>query len=168
MPKEDAKPYNFRFAGGPTNSYFFTTIHGAAYSIKFKPTPYLFENYPEIADQVYELVVELTRTVSVRSGIDPSIAVTIAAICEDFFINKERILLYICETADVRHMARVRKFDAWFREFSYSHFLKIDTQFPDTNGITYYISLIFRLGHPHRHTIIDEFELLSRQYNSDK
>lgn len=100
--------------------------------------------------------------------LDPRLPATIAAICQDFFSDKERILLYICETADTRHLARVRKFDAWFREFNDFRFLKIDTNFPDINGVVYYVSLIFRLAHPYRHTIIDEFELLARQYNEDK
>ena len=54
MLKNNAKPYNFRFAAGPANSYFFTTAHGSAYAVRFKPTFYLFENHPEISDQVYE------------------------------------------------------------------------------------------------------------------
>ena len=168
MLKKDVKPYNFQLTPGLTNSYLFTTVYNAAYSIKFKPTPYLFENHPEIADQVYELVIELIRPASIRSGLDSAIAVTIAAICKDFFADKDRILLYICETADVRHLARVRKFDAWFREFKDAHFLKIDANFPDVNDITYYVSLIFRWNHPQRHTIIDEFDLLGQRYNTNK
>ena len=168
MQKKITNPYSFQFAGGLSNTYLFTTIYGAAYAVKFKPTPYLFENNSELADQVYELVIELLRPSSTRSGLDPFIAVTIIDICKDFFADKERILLYICETADARHMARVRKFDAWFRAFTDSRFLKIDTQFPDSNGTTHYVSLIFRLGHPHRHSIIDEFELLAQRYNTNK
>ncbi|MFD2570120.1 DUF6169 family protein [Spirosoma soli] len=168
MLSENINPYKFRFAGDEFNSYLFTTVQGAAYTVKFKPTPYLFEAYSEIREQVYELVIDLTRPTSSKPRLDPAIAVTIAAICHDFFVDKERILLYICETADARHMARVRKFGAWFYEFNDSGFLKIDTSFPDTNGITYYLSLIFRMGHPHRHTIIDEFERLARNYNEDK
>jgi hypothetical protein len=99
---------------------------------------------------------------------DAFIPATIAAICEDFVSSKERILLYICETADARHLARVRKFDAWFREFNDFHFLKIDANFPDANNITYYVSLIFRLNHPGRHIIIDEFNLLAQRYDAEK
>ena len=168
MQKKITHPYSFQFTGGLSNTYLFTTIYGAAYAIKFKPTPYLFKNNSELADQVYELVIELLRSSSTRSGLDPFIAVTIVDICKDFFADKERILLYICETADARHMARVRKFDAWFREFKDSHFVKIDVNFPDVSNITYYMSLIFRWNHPQRHTIIDEFESLAQHYNTNK
>lgn len=114
------------------------------------------------------MVIDLIRPVSVRSGLDPAIAVTVVGICKDFFADKERILLYICETADARHLARVRKFDAWFREFNDFQFLKLDANFPDANNITYYVSLIFRANHPSRHVIIDEVNLLAQRYNKDK
>ena len=168
MPNENISPYSFRFASGGFNSYLFSTAQGAAYAVRFKPTPYLFERHPDLGEQVHELVIDLIRPTSGRPRVDPSIAVTIASICQDFFSDKDRILLYICETADARHLARVRKFDGWFRELNDLRFLKIDANFPDTNGIVYYLSLIFRLGHPHRHTIIDEFELLARNYNEAK
>ena len=77
-------------------------------------------------------------------------------------------MLYICETADNRHLARVRKFDAWFREFNNYHFIKLDANFPDVNNVTYYASLIFRWDHPQRHLIMDEFEVLAKRYTVDK
>ncbi len=160
------KPYKFEYIGGQSNAYVFETGNEVIYQIKFKPTPYLFSNHPNVGQNVFELVIEVIDWQGEKIPPDSFIPATVAAICQDFFINKDRILLYICETADARHLARVRKFDAWFRAFTESNFLKIDTQFPDTNGITYYISLIFRLGHPHRHLIVDEFELMSRQYNT--
>ncbi|WP_461108597.1 DUF6169 family protein [Spirosoma koreense] len=57
------------------------------------------------------MVIELIRPTADKLRADPAIGPTVIAICRDFFSNKERILLYICETADARHMARVRKFD---------------------------------------------------------
>ena len=168
MPKNNARPYSFKFTEEPTNTYLFTTDHGAAYAIRFKFTPYLFENHPDISDQVYELVVERIRPAPIRADSDPAIAVTVATICEDFVSDKERILLYICETADARHLARVRKFDAWFREFNDFGFLKLDANFPDVNDVTYCTSLIFRWTHPQRHLIMDEFEVLAKRYNTDK
>ena len=146
----------------------FETSNEVVYQIRFKPTPYFFRHHPDLGQEVFELVVDVVFSSTTKIPLDPRISATVAAVCQDFFADKERILLYICETADARHLARVRKFDAWFREFNDFHFLKIDTNFPDTNGITYYVSLIFRLGHPHRHTIIDEFELLARHYTEDK
>ncbi|GAB4040776.1 DUF6169 family protein [Spirosoma gilvum] len=161
-------PYSFTGTGSAVNIYTFRTESGAIYAVRFKPTPYLFENAPIIAEQVYELVIEQVRLPIGRTGVDRAIAVTIAEICRDFFKNQERILLYICETSDFKQLARVRKFDGWFRQFNDHRYLKLDTQFPDSNGITYFVSLIFRWEHPHLHTIIDAFEGLSEQYNAGK
>lgn len=168
MPNKTPEPYEFTFTAGDIDVYTFRTVAGSIYAVHFKPTPYLFDSSPVIAEQVYELVIEQVRLPVIRSGKDDSIAETIALICKDFFQYHERILLYICETADFRHLARVRKFDSWFRQFKDHHYLKLDTQFPDLNGITYFVSLIFRWGHPHLHAIIDAFENLSDQYNEDK
>ena len=168
MLSETPTPYTFTFTGGEANVYTFRAASGSIYAVRFKSTPYLFDNAPAIAEQVYELVIKQVRLSVGRSGPDPAIAVTIATICKNFFENRERILLYICETADFKHLARVRKFDSWFRQFNDHHYLKLDTQFPDTNGVTYFVSLIFRWGHPHLHTIVDAFENLSDQYNSSK
>ena len=106
-------PYEFEYVGGASNSYVFETTNKVTYQVKFKSTPYLFVNFPALGEQVYELVIELVyRPTTDKLRADPAIGPTVLAICRDLFANKERILLYICETADARHLARVRKFDA--------------------------------------------------------
>ena len=161
-------PYKFEHITGELYSYLIETENQVVYQVIFKPTPYLFGQHPDLGEETFELVIDVVFSPTNRMPSDSRMPITIAAICQNFFANKDRILLYICETADARHLARVRKFDTWFREFNDFRFLKIDTNFPDTNGTTYFLSLIFRMGHPHRHTIIDEFELLSRQHNLEK
>lgn len=161
-------PYRFEYVGGESNSYVFETNNRVTYQVKFQATPYLFPNYSDLGQDIFELIIDVIYSPIGKVSPDAFIPATIAAICEDFVSNKERILLYICETADARQLARVRKFDAWFREFNYSSFIKIDANFPDVNHITYYVSLIFRLSHPQRHTIMDEFDLLAQQYHTNK
>lgn len=161
-------PYKFEYVGGVSNSYVFETVNEVIYQIKFKPTPYLFPNYPVLGQESFELVIDVIYSPLGKIPSDAFIPSTIAAVCEDFVSYRERILLYICETADARHLARVRKFDAWFREFNDFQFLKLDANFPDANNVTYYVSLIFRSNHPSRHVIIDEFNLLAQRYNTDK
>ncbi|GAB2562720.1 DUF6169 family protein [Spirosoma areae] len=161
-------PYKFEYIGGLSNAYVFETTAEVIYQIKFKSTPYLFPDESNLGQDVFELVIDVVYTPAGKLPLDASIPATIAAICKDFFADKERILLYICETADARHLARVRKFDAWFREFKDAHFVKIDANFPDADGITYYVSLIFRWSHPQRHTIMDEFNILAQRYDTNK
>jgi hypothetical protein len=49
--------YAFDFYEGDTFSYFFYTKYEVIYEVRFKPTPYLFENKAEIANSVYELII---------------------------------------------------------------------------------------------------------------
>lgn len=124
-------PYDFEYIKDIHHSYIFETSNEIIYQVKFKSTPYLFGNHPDLEQEVFELVIDVVHSLIARLPLDARIPATIAAICQDFFSDKERILLYICETADARHLARVRKFDAWFREFNNASFLKIDVNFPD-------------------------------------
>ena len=173
--KDDKSDIAFRVISDHIRAIAFTITdgqipsnNGAGYVIKFKPAPSLFEHEPVLSEHVHELVIEMARPATTRSGTDSRISVTIAGICQDFFVNRERILLYVCETADFKHLARVRKFDGWFRQFNDHQYLKLDAQFPDPVGMTYYISLILRWGHPNIHTVIDAFEALTDQYNEGK
>jgi hypothetical protein len=163
------EPYSFDFIEDINPIYAFTTQTGSAYAVRFKHTPYIFEQHPDLGEQTYALVIELVRpAVAGSSGSDARVGVTIAAICQHFFQKHQRIVLYICETADFKHLARVRKFDSWFRQFNNHQYLKVDTQFPDLNGITYFVSLIFQWNHPQLHTIVDAFEQLSARYTTEK
>lgn len=143
MPNPNHEPYPFSVSPALPDVYLFSTPGGAAYLVKLKHTPYLFADNPDLGEQVYELVVELIRPATGTGAADAAIGVTIFAICKDFFRHHSRILLYIFETADSRHLARVRKFHGWFRQFNDNRFLKIDTQFPESDTKTYYVSLIF-------------------------
>lgn len=160
--------YDFLLVSDSTNVYTFTTDTRAAYAVQFKPTPYLFDDAPELGEHIYELIIELLRPGEGRAGIDARVSYTIAAICSQFLTEHQRMLLYICETADYRHLARVRKFDGWFRLFGASEFVKLDTQFPDTNGVIYFVSLVVRWKHESLHEVISAFERLSDQYQTDK
>ena len=53
------KPYKFEYIGGQSNAYVFETGNEVIYQIKFKPTPYLFSNHPNVGQNVFELVIEV-------------------------------------------------------------------------------------------------------------
>jgi Family of unknown function (DUF6169) len=160
--------YEYVFAGGNANAYLFRTQYGVVYEVKFKQTPYLFTDQPDVADDVFELVIEVVQEVSGRVPPDSYIPNTIAAICTDFFRQKDRIIVYICDTSDRRQSARVRKFNAWFTEFADHQYVKFDTQFPDVGGVTHHVSLILRWNHPFLHTAVSAFGKLSELYGGEK
>ena len=54
--------YDFIFGGGLTNSYFFETRNGVVYEVKFKPSGYIFDGYPDFCDKTFEFVIDLAET----------------------------------------------------------------------------------------------------------
>jgi hypothetical protein len=47
------EPYQFSFVGGEFNSYFFTTVVGVVYEIKFVPSTDFFDAYPDLGADVF-------------------------------------------------------------------------------------------------------------------
>jgi hypothetical protein len=119
--------YNFVFAGSSSNSYFFETRHGVVYEVKFKPSGYIFENLPALSENTFEFVIEIAEN---RSGnqlpTDGLIPLTIARIFFDFFREKEKLVVYICDSSDARQAVRYRKFSAWYEHYQTDNLLKID------------------------------------------
>lgn len=94
---------------------------------------------------------------------------TIANIFNDFFREKEKVVTYICDTADGKELARFRKFNIWFTKFNTNFFLKIDKSFYDSKQhITYYNSLIIRQDNPYKDEIIEAFDDLIGGFEEDK
>ncbi len=156
------------FGGGPTNSYFFVTQHGLIYEVKFKPSDYLFADYPTFHDAVFELVIEVAESTSgQRIPPDSLIAATIARIFLEFFQDRNRVIVYICDSSDARESARYRKFNSWFEQFQVNLFLKVDVHLTDRTS-TIYTSLILHRDNPNLSLIIEAFNEITRGGESTK
>lgn len=166
----DSKGYNFIFRGGHNNSYTFDTNYEITYEVKFKPSNYLFEGRDEFSNQVYEMVIAITERNNSDDRIpsDAFIMFTIADIVTDFFKNRERIIIYICDTADARHLARARKFGLWFEKFKTTQFMKVDASIIDEMGVIYMNALILHRENPYFVEIIDAFRKVTGGYTEDK
>ncbi|WP_169731850.1 DUF6169 family protein [Runella limosa] len=93
---------------------------------------------------------------------------TIADIVTDFFKSRERIIVYICDTADARHLARSRKFGLWFEKFKTTQFMKVDASITDEMGVIYMNALILHRENPYFVEIIDAFRKVTGGYSEDK
>ena len=162
-------PYDFIFEGEWDNAYTFDTVNNISYRVKFKPSGYLFDSYLW-SFYAYELVIEVTENPHDKlPPLDRQIAPTIARIFEDFLQEKEKIAVYTCETADGRHLARMRKFDAWFKDFNPDFFLKIDRFLKDDkDDVIYFNSLILRQDNPFKNEILEAFENLIGGFEDEK
>lgn len=170
MPEKDIPtPYNYKNDELDPNIYLFETSHQIGYAIKFKPTGYIFEEYIW-AYYCFEYIIEIRYNLTnTTPPLDHSLSLTIASIFNDFFRDKEKVVTYICDTADGKELARFRKFNIWFNKFNTDFFLKVDKSFYDSKQhITYYNSLIIRQDNPYKEEIIEAFEDLIGGFEEDK
>lgn len=150
--------------------YTFTTRYMVTYRVVFKPSGYLFGDVVW-ADFCYEISVR-----NVEGGTDPKttpadarVVATVVGILSHFFANRERVVVYTCETADGRGAARARKFDGWFRQFNDDRFVKADYALFDlTRNQTYHSSILLRANHPQRDEILAAFEVLFGGLEAEK
>ena len=152
--------------------YFFKTSNGVIYEVSFRPTPYLFDSQFPFAEQVYESVIKVAENPPNTSiPLDAKVKRTIAEIFYDFFSDKERIVVYICDTADLRHRARFCKFNAWFEEFSKNQFVTVNAPITDPLhplNLVYLNAIILHRNNPYFVEIIDAFRKVTGGYTEEK
>ena len=121
------KGYDFDFTESVQNAFYFTTEFGLAYEVLFEQSGYIFPDDPDLDSHVFELVIKLIiNTTGKRTPSDPRIAATVAEIFKAFLARNERIIVYICDSSDLRQVARARKFDGWYEYYRGIDFIKID------------------------------------------
>lgn len=149
QPKNKPHSYTFKFLGGSNHLYAFTTDEGIGYEIKFVPSAYMFEDYLEPFIDAYEMIIAVAdNPTGNRLPADLRTAPTIRAIFYDFFQNYERVVIFICDSADGRHEARARKFTSWYYTDIRTHFFKFDARVPD-GDISILISIILHDSNTH-------------------
>ncbi|QMW00528.1 DUF6169 family protein [Spirosoma foliorum] len=165
MPNDELQPnYEFIYAGGEQNAYFFSTDNDIAYQVKFVPSNYLFAARAELQIQAFEMSISVAQhNTGGRLPADQLISPTIAAIFFDFFRTRDQVVVYVCDTSDKRQSARARKFDAWFYSYGHSHLAKLNKIIPDRDRFTF-ISMILHDQHPYRSQVAEAFFELGEEY----
>lgn len=113
--------------------YVFQTEQNISYSISFS------EEYEIGGCMSYQFSID--NIGHVHGSYDNKIKDTIIAIIEDFFIENQDVLLYICDTSDNRETARNRLFLRWFKQCSTGKYTicTADSKVEDTN---FYMAII--------------------------
>lgn len=93
-----------------------------------------------------------------KSPRDPKVRDTIIAIVENFFMENQEVMLYICETGDGKQSMRSRLFGYWVNHYKKMwKIMFLTASIPDEDGITNYASIIIRQDHPRLKEVIREF-----------
>lgn len=156
-------PLPYEFVPDASNTVFrFATVHELTYEVRFAPSGYLFLNYPELNDYIFELVIKLlANATGSRTPPDSRIIATVAVIFSAFLEQNKRVIVYICDTSDKRQAVRARKFNGWFEQYqSTTGLYKVDQTIMDAQGVIYLMSLITRTDNPLRRQAFDAFDEL--------
>ena len=127
----------------------FVTKQGIEYTVGFvADTSFLEEG-------VYQFF--LINTMDKRGNEDKNVYETIRAIIEEFFAQKEPVMLYICDTTDKRQASRDRLFKIWFHTYILNEAYTMYNEQMTLDNVLYFSSIILRKDHPRHNHVIATF-----------
>lgn len=157
------EPYDFmRFR----NEYEFTTSNEIEYVVVFSDGAFLFANLPNHIP-VFEVSISV---VSLGKNLSPPhdlrAEATFIQIFQDFLIEHQNSIVYVCDTKDNKQGARHRKFDMWFNRNESIDIEKHDTNFI-VGELTIYASLIIHVLNPFKESMINILNNQKKEYDKD-
>ncbi len=158
--KKPSNPYEYTTIGDRTNSYFFPTVSGLVYEVKFIPSTDYFNAYSGLEIEVFEMTISIADNPlpGKKLPADERVAPTIFAIFEGFFLAQRHAIVFICDSTDGRGYARYRKFGHWFQNKNArtDEMAKLDRIVVDDDE-RIYLSLVLSRHHPKLSRITDIF-----------
>ncbi len=139
--------------------FVFTTKHGVTYSTGFVPDTSFFES------GVFQFFLLTTSPRTVR--VDKDVFETVRAIIEEFFAQKEPVMLYICDTADKRQASRDRLFRIWFHTYILNDAYTMYNEQMTLDNVRYFSSIILRKDHPLHNKVICLFHDYITRHNQE-
>lgn len=109
-----------------------------------------------LSHETYHLVI--VNVNHQKSPSDVKVRDTIIAIIDEFFVENNTTLLYICETGDKKQALRNRLFERWFSTYERkAQYTFVASSLKDEEGIENYTAIIVRNDNPELSAIIAEF-----------
>ena len=138
-------------------SFMFETKHGVVYSVGFMQDVSFF------SEGVYQFY--LINLSGKTIGGDDDISETVRVVIEEFFAQEEVVMLYICDTTDMRQEYRDRLFKAWFDTYIYNGSYTMYNACMTLDNVKYFSSIILRKDHPFHDNIISTFHNYILEHN---
>ena len=131
------------------NIFLFETKQGIIYNVGFVPdTSFMGEG-------LYQFFLINTSSAAPRE--DKNVFETVRVIIEEFFSQKEPVMLYICDTADKRQAYRDRLFRIWFNTYILNDAYTMYNEQMWLDNVQYFSSIILRKDHPLHNKVISSF-----------
>lgn len=109
-----------------------------------------------LGHETYHLVI--VNVNHQKSPSDVKVRDTIIAIIDEFFVENNTTLLYICETGDKKQALRNRLFERWFSTYERkAQYTFVASSLKDDEGIENYAAIIVRNDNPDLSAIVAEF-----------
>ena len=109
-----------------------------------------------MSHETYHLVI--VNVNHQKSPSDVKVRDTIIAIIDEFFVENNTTLLYICETGDKKQALRNRLFERWFSMYERkAQYTFVASSLKDDEGVDNYTAIIVRSDNPDLSAIIAEF-----------
>ena len=109
-----------------------------------------------LSHETYHLII--VNVNHQKSPSDVKVRDTIIAIIDEFFVENNTTLLYICETGDKKQALRNRLFECWFSTYERkAQYTFVASSLKDEEGIENYTAIIVRNDNPELSAIIAEF-----------
>lgn len=150
-------PYNVWREG---EEYRFETENGILYAVSFESES-MFGDIPAYW-------FGLANRSQKASPNDIKIRATVTCIIEEFFRVNPDILLYLCDSANDQQAVRSRLFLHWFNGYAKQQDFYIRSEIVFDEGEENYIALIVQRSNPQLPAIIDMFDTIVSQFQTDK
>jgi hypothetical protein len=154
------QPYNYTTLR--PDYYTFTTSVGCMYECYFYDFSSAFYLYPNLAPKVFGFNLELKYSPPEIETIPPDqrIAVTVTNIIKTFLIEKENVVVYICDNSDRREYARFHKFYQWFKLYNDGSIVQLrgTIRAGNTNILN---ALLVHIDNPQLNDFIEAFEIIT-------
>lgn len=150
-------------------AYIFTTQQGFEYIVTFRTLKDALQDYPEIADIIFELGFERKNHKNQRNSYDEKVRNTILHIIISFYTSiPHAAIFYICDNLDNSHKGRSKLFDKWFDEYEKlgnSPFIKTDYEL-EVEDMDLLLSLIRRKNNDKIEQTLQIFEKMLEDYQN--
>lgn len=140
-------PYKVETDG---KQFFFVTRHGLHYEIRF------FEEEPIGGCETWQF--SFAKAEESSAAEDPYVRFTLFAVIDEFFVENDNVMLYICDTSDSREAARNRLFIRWFKQSAEPNRFTIRTANAVIEGQGFYAAIIVENRNPLLTDITADFD----------
>ncbi|NSL88544.1 DUF6169 family protein [Chitinophaga solisilvae] len=143
-----------------TGVYQFTTDFSVVYSVYFGDGQNYFYDYPEFAGEVLTFGFDRLSSHD-QNYFDIKVRYTIIHLIIQYLeTHQDKILFFVCDSADSKGTGRMRIFQHWYRQLQVADLEKHDETI-DTGDMLIHCSIILHSNNNMRNHILSSFRHLS-------